>query len=60
MPAFTDEEWAEVLENEVPAMDHPVVQQFLKGRQALIDTEDKDRSGQFFFIFRRHLYLPII
>lgn len=42
---FTDEEWAEVLENEVPAMDHPVVQQFLKGRQNLINEEDKERSG---------------
>lgn len=50
MPAFTDEEWAEILENDVPQLDHPVVKQFLKGRQALIDTEDKDRSG-------KHLYI---
>jgi hypothetical protein len=47
MPAFTDEEWAEVLENEVPALDHPVVKQFLQGRQNLINEEDKERSGKF-------------
>ncbi len=44
---FTDEEWAEVLENEVPPMDHPVVQQFLKGRENLINEEDKERSGEY-------------
>jgi hypothetical protein len=45
MPAFTDEEWEELLEAEVPSMSHPVVQGYLKGRQALIDQENKDRSG---------------
>ncbi|OIW28877.1 Metallo-dependent hydrolase [Coniochaeta ligniaria NRRL 30616] len=51
MPAFTDEEWAEV-KNEVPAMNHPVVQQFLKGRQNLINEEDKERSD---YSFRQNL-----
>ncbi|KAB5555019.1 adenosine deaminase-related growth factor [Coniochaeta sp. 2T2.1] len=52
MPGFTDEEWAEVLETEVPAMDHPVVQQFLKGRESLINEEDKERSD---YSFRKNL-----
>lgn len=47
MPAFTDEEWAEVVENEIPAMDHPVVQQYLHGREGLIHEEDKERSGEY-------------
>lgn len=45
MPLFTDEEWEELVEAEVPSMSDPVVQSYLKGRQALIDQENKDRSG---------------
>jgi hypothetical protein len=35
----------------VPAMSDPVVQSYLKGRQALIDQENKDRSGSSHPIF---------
>jgi hypothetical protein len=54
MPGFTDEEWAEVLKTEVPNITDPVVQTFLKGRQALIDEEDKDRSGESLLNNRTH------
>lgn len=35
-----------MLENEIPAMDHPVVKQYLHGREGLINEEDKERSGE--------------
>ena len=50
MVGYTDEEWADAVED-VPALDNPFIQQYLQGRQSLIDEEDKKRSGE---------YLPLL
>ena len=39
-----DDEWAEVAQG-LPAKDEPFINKYLSGRQALIDQEQKQRSG---------------
>lgn len=48
---FSEEEWQEVLQ-ELPKTDDPVVQHYLKGREALIAEEKKQRSD---YAFRKAL-----
>lgn len=38
---------AEGLPKDIPKLSDPVVQEYLKGRNALISQEDKQRSGMF-------------
>lgn len=43
---FSDEEW-DVVSQEMPRDEDAVIQQYLKGREALIAEEQKKRSGAF-------------
>ncbi|OAA57372.1 cecr1 family adenosine deaminase [Niveomyces insectorum RCEF 264] len=42
---FTDEEWAEVVQD-MPSPDDPVIQQYMKGRTNLLAEESKQRSAK--------------
>ena len=45
MPAFTEEEWADISE-EIPKVEDPFIQKYLDGRAALIAEEKKQRTGK--------------
>ena len=45
MPAFSEEEWAEISE-EIPKVEDPFLQKYLDGRAALIAEEKKQRTGE--------------
>ncbi len=42
---LTEDEWQE-LSADLPEKDNPVIQKYLESREALIEEEDKRRSGQ--------------
>ncbi len=44
MPAFAEDEWAEI-EKEVPKIEDPFLQKYISGREALIAEEKKLPSG---------------
>ena len=44
MPGFTDQEWEKILQ-EIPRQDDPYIRKYLEGRDALVNEEEKKRSG---------------
>jgi adenosine deaminase CECR1 len=47
--AMPDDEWAEVAET-VPSVEEPFIQQYLGGRDQLIEQEKKQRSGKYIIL----------
>lgn len=42
---YTEKEWDEILQ-EIPKEEDPFMQKYIKGREALIEQENKERSGK--------------
>ncbi|KAK0719588.1 adenosine deaminase-related growth factor [Lasiosphaeris hirsuta] len=52
MPPISDQDWDEMVAQEIPKPSDPVIQQYLQSRQALMDEEHKQRSD---YSFRQSL-----